>query len=215
MTSAGEGEEASTTSITPARGKIAGRWKKKSAAREKITYGRRRAEENRYSGMVKRMEFDHCLGPYPLDQYGCWKQLSSYISKSTISRIEPIGAEISIAHESTLSDQEKNVKMEKWLAMQLECNNLLDCSSEKTEKRRCYFTTIPKVVKHRNITGEKLTALNLDKVIVEHLSSLLIYEKVSAYNDFNGCVALSWMLLLQFDAYQICRSPINDDFQIP
>ncbi|KAK8916225.1 hypothetical protein KSP39_PZI022480 [Platanthera zijinensis] len=136
--------------------------------------------ENRYSWMVKRMEFDHCLGPYPLDQYGCWKQLSSYISKSTISRIEPIGAEISIAHESTLSDQEKNVKMEKWLAMQLECNNLLDCSSEKTEKRRCYFTTIPKVVKHRNITGEKLTALNLDKT---KLLENILMDKLGGEED--------------------------------
>ncbi|CAH1421378.1 unnamed protein product [Lactuca virosa] len=56
-------------------------------------------EEERYSQGVKNMEFDKYLGPYTLNQFGEWKMLSNYITKTTIQRIEPIGAEITIIHE--------------------------------------------------------------------------------------------------------------------
>jgi hypothetical protein len=36
---------------------------------------------------VKRFEFDDQLGPYNLDSYGDWKQLSSYLSQSVIERL--------------------------------------------------------------------------------------------------------------------------------
>ncbi|PKU78873.1 hypothetical protein MA16_Dca000216 [Dendrobium catenatum] len=120
-------------------------------------------EECRYSEMVKQMEFDQHLGPYPLDHYGNWKHLSCYISESTISRIEPIGAEISIVHESVLFDQGKKSEMEKRWLVQLKNSSFSECSLEKSVKRRCFYTTIPKIVKSKNITGEELTALNLDK----------------------------------------------------
>ncbi|KAH0462967.1 hypothetical protein IEQ34_007549 [Dendrobium chrysotoxum] len=120
-------------------------------------------EECRYSEMVKQMEFDQHLGPYPLDHYGNWKHLSCYISESTISRIEPIGAEISIAHESVLFDQGQKSEMEKRWLDQLKNSSFSECSLEKNVKRRCFYTTIPKIVKSKNITSEELTALNLDK----------------------------------------------------
>ncbi|KAI0513919.1 hypothetical protein KFK09_009951 [Dendrobium nobile] len=120
-------------------------------------------EECRYSEMVKHMEFDQHLGPYPLDHYGNWKHLSCYISESTISRIEPIGAEISILHESVLFDQGQKSEMEKSWLVQLKNSSFSECSLEKNVKRRCFYTTIPKIVKSKNTTGEELTALNLDK----------------------------------------------------
>jgi len=44
-------------------------------------------QEARYSEAVKHFEFDKHLGPYALDHFGEWKQLSSYITKDTIERI--------------------------------------------------------------------------------------------------------------------------------
>jgi hypothetical protein len=36
---------------------------------------------------VKRFEFDDQLGPYNLDSFGDWKQLSSYLAQSVIERL--------------------------------------------------------------------------------------------------------------------------------
>uniref|UniRef100_A0A0D9XAW5 AAR2 N-terminal domain-containing protein n=1 Tax=Leersia perrieri TaxID=77586 RepID=A0A0D9XAW5_9ORYZ len=58
-------------------------------------------EEIRYTEAVRRFEFDSQLGPYNLDSFGDWKQLSSYLSQSVIEHLEPIGGEITIAWESS------------------------------------------------------------------------------------------------------------------
>lgn len=44
-------------------------------------------KEARYTQAVCSLEFDKQLGPYTLSQYGEWKRLSSYITKSIIERI--------------------------------------------------------------------------------------------------------------------------------
>ena len=44
-------------------------------------------KEERYCQAVKSLEFDRQLGPYNLSQYGDWKHLSNYITKSIIERI--------------------------------------------------------------------------------------------------------------------------------
>ena len=44
-------------------------------------------KEERYCQAVKRLEFDRQLGPYNLSQYGDWKHLSNYITKSIIERL--------------------------------------------------------------------------------------------------------------------------------
>lgn len=38
-------------------------------------------------------------------------------------------------------------------------------AAKESHKRGCYYTTIPHAVKSRDVFGEELTALNLDKVI--------------------------------------------------
>lgn len=120
-------------------------------------------EEVRYCEAVKRFEFDHHLGPYALDRVGEWKQLSSYITKDTIERIEPIGGEISIIYESGFIDKTPRTAMEKRLAEQLRDSKFAKFTSEKSLKRGCYYTDIPHVIKHRDISSEELTSLNLDK----------------------------------------------------
>jgi hypothetical protein len=45
------------------------------------------AQEERFCQAVKSLEFDRYLGPYNLSQYGEWKRLSSYLTKTIIKRI--------------------------------------------------------------------------------------------------------------------------------
>ncbi|KAG8373778.1 hypothetical protein BUALT_Bualt11G0060500 [Buddleja alternifolia] len=130
-------------------------------------------EEERYSDAVRRLEFDKQLGPYTLSQYGDWKHLSNYITKDTIEHIEPIGGEITIAGESELVGKFSKTTMEKALAEQLK-NSKFSKPEEKSEKRSCYYTAIPRVVKHKGMCVEELTSLNLDKT--QLLESILAKE---------------------------------------
>ena len=55
--------------------------------------------------------------------------------------------------------------MEKALDQQLR-NSKFSKSADKSQKRGCYYTSIPRVIKHKGIHGQELTSLNLDKVII-------------------------------------------------
>ncbi|ONI17424.1 hypothetical protein PRUPE_3G158200 [Prunus persica] len=149
-------------------------------------------EEERYCQAVRSLEFDRHLGPYNLSQYGDWKQLSNYITKSIIQRIEPIGGEITVASESTMHVNTPSTMMEKALDEQL---NASRCStpSDKSQTRGCYYTSIPRVTKRKGIHGQQLTSLNLDKTqLVESVlledyggsEDLLLAELQFAYIAF-------------------------------
>ncbi|XP_073116266.1 uncharacterized protein [Elaeis guineensis] len=131
-------------------------------------------EEYRYSDAAKRFEFDQQLGPYALDHYGAWKQLSSYITKNVIERIEPIGGDITIAYESGIIDKAPKTAMERRLMDQLRNSKFSKNAAKESHKRGCYFTTIPHAVKSRDVFGEELTALNLDKTTL--LESILMKD---------------------------------------
>ncbi|PUZ46154.1 hypothetical protein GQ55_7G027400 [Panicum hallii var. hallii] len=120
-------------------------------------------EEIRYSEAVRRFEFDDQLGPYNLDSYGDWKQLSSYLSQSAIERLEPIGGQITIALESSWMDKAPQSDMERRLMEQLRESKFAKNAPVQAERRGCYYTSIPASVKHKNVSGGDLTALNLDK----------------------------------------------------
>lgn len=120
-------------------------------------------EEVRYSEAARRFEFDNQLGPYNLDSFGDWKQLSSYLSQSVIERLEPIGGEITIAWESSWLDKAPQTDKERCLMEQLREGKFAKNAPVQSERRGCYYTTIPASVKHRNISGDELTTLNLDK----------------------------------------------------
>ncbi|KAI8032662.1 hypothetical protein LOK49_LG01G03028 [Camellia lanceoleosa] len=128
-------------------------------------------EEERYSQAVKSLEFDRQLGPYTLSQYGDWKRLSNYITKSTIERIEPIGGEITVACESEIVANISSTPTERALAEQLK-NSKFSRSVDKSQRRGSYYTPIPRVIKNKGIHGQELTSLNLDKT--QLLESILI-----------------------------------------
>lgn len=131
-------------------------------------------EEHTYSEAVKRFEFDQQLGPYALDHHEEWKQLSSYITKSVIERIEPIGGDITIAYESEIFDKAPKTAMERRLMEQLRNSKFSKNAAKESHKQGCYYTTIPHTVKSRDIFGEELTALNLDKTNL--LESILMKD---------------------------------------
>ncbi|KAJ6801404.1 protein AAR2-like protein [Iris pallida] len=119
-------------------------------------------EETRYSEAVQRFEFDRQLGPYALEQFAEWRQLSGYITKETIERIEPIGGEITIVYESGMIEKNPRTAIDKQLVEQLRDSKFSKCAAEKVEKKGCYYKDIPHVIK-QDITGGELTSLNLDK----------------------------------------------------
>ncbi|KAK3143152.1 hypothetical protein QOZ80_4BG0359110 [Eleusine coracana subsp. coracana] len=120
-------------------------------------------EEIRYTEAVRHFEFDDHLGPYNLDSLGNWKQLSSFLSQSVIERLEPIGGEITIAWESSWMDKAPQSDMERRLVEQLKQEKFAKNAPVQSERRGCYYTSIPASVKHKNISGDELTDLNLDK----------------------------------------------------
>lgn len=77
--------------------------------------------------------------------------------------IEPIGGEITVAHESGMVGTTSKTSMEKALDQQLRNCKFSD-PGDKSQKRGCYYTSIPHVVKDKGVHGQELTALNLDKV---------------------------------------------------
>ncbi|XP_052197837.1 uncharacterized protein LOC127804839 [Diospyros lotus] len=130
-------------------------------------------EEERYSQAVKSLEFDRQLGPYTLSQYGDWMRLSNYITKSIIERLEPIGGEITVACESEVVGSIPKTSTEKALADQLRSSKFSK-SVEKPQRRGCYYTSIPRVIKNKGISGQELTSLNLDKTKL--LESILMKD---------------------------------------
>ncbi|ONM18939.1 AAR2 protein family [Zea mays] len=122
-------------------------------------------EDIRYSEAVRHFEFDDQLGPYNLDSYGDWKQLSDYLSPNVIERLEPIGGEITIAWESSWMDKAPQSDMERRLVEQLREGKFAKNAPVQSGRRGCYYTSIPASVKHKDISGGDLTALNLDKVM--------------------------------------------------
>lgn len=132
-------------------------------------------EEERFCQAVKSLEFDRYLGPYNLSQYGEWKRLSSYLTKTIIKRIEPIGGEITVACESEMDKNSPKTSIERALDAQLGTGKFSASTSvDQSKKRGCYYTTIPRVIKRRGMEGKELTSLNLDKT--ELLESVLIKD---------------------------------------
>ncbi|KAH1211980.1 Protein AAR2 [Glycine max] len=119
-------------------------------------------EEERYSQAVKNLEFDRQLGPYNLSHYEDWKQLSNFITKSVIERLEPIGGEITVECENEIVRNATKMPMEDALGKQLKVGNSAT-SVGKSQRKGCYYTSIPHVVKCKGISGQELTSLNLDK----------------------------------------------------
>ena len=53
--------------------------------------------------------------------------------------------------------------MEKALDEQMKSSKFLT-SVDNSQSRRCYYTSIPRVIKQKGIHGQELTSLNIDKV---------------------------------------------------
>ncbi|XP_031259439.1 protein AAR2 homolog [Pistacia vera] len=150
-------------------------------------------EEERYVQAVRSLEFDRQLGPYNLSQYGDWKRLSNYITKSTIERLEPIGGEITVTSESGMVKNTPKTSMEKALDEQLRASKF-STTDDNSQKKGCYYTSIPRVIKLRGMQGEELTSLNLDKT--QLLESLLIKEYGGSEDSLLGELQFAFISFL-------------------
>ncbi|KAM4087763.1 hypothetical protein ACB094_07G020500 [Castanea mollissima] len=119
-------------------------------------------QQERLVKVSEEEEERYCQAVKSLDQYGDWKHLSNYITNSIIERIEPIGGEITVACESGIVTNTPKTAMEKALDEQMKSSKFLT-SMDNSQSRRCYYTSIPRVIKQKGIHGQELTSLNIDK----------------------------------------------------
>ncbi|XP_054797985.1 uncharacterized protein LOC129303018 isoform X2 [Prosopis cineraria] len=119
-------------------------------------------EEERYCQAVKSLEFDRHLGPYNLTNHVGWKRLSNFVTKSVIERLEPIGGEITVVYESGIVGNTSKTPMEKALDKQLKASKFAT-SVDKSQRKGCYYTSVPSVIKRKGMHGQELTSVNLDK----------------------------------------------------
>ncbi|KAF8048252.1 hypothetical protein N665_2591s0007 [Sinapis alba] len=139
-------------------------------------------EEERYSQAVKSLEFDKHLGPYNLSQYGTWKDLSNYITKDVVEKFEPVGGEITVIYESAILEGGPKTEMERALDAQMKKSKsgASSSSTEQPKGNRFYYTSIPRIVKHKGISGQELTSLNLDKT---QLLEIVLSKEYKASED--------------------------------
>ncbi|VAH39934.1 unnamed protein product [Triticum turgidum subsp. durum] len=164
-------------------------------------------EEIRYSEAVKRFEFDDQLGPYNLDSFGDWKQLSSYLSQSVIERLEPIGGEITIALETSWMDRAPQTDMERRLMEQLREDKFAKKAPAQPERRGCYYTTIPASVKHRNISADELTLLNLDRTSL--LETVLAKNYQGQEDLLLGELQFSFVAFMSLEAFMQWKALVS------
>lgn len=83
---------------------------------------------------------------------------------------EPIGGEITVACETDMVGNIPQSSVEKALAEQLK-NSKFSKPVEKSQRKGCYYTPIPRFIKDRGLSKEELTNLNIDKVLcLNHLA---------------------------------------------
>ncbi|KAF8100006.1 hypothetical protein N665_0233s0009 [Sinapis alba] len=153
-------------------------------------------EEERYSQAVKSLEFDKHLGPYNLSQYGTWKHLSNYVTKDVVEKFEPVGGEITVIYESAILEGGPKTEMERALDAQMK-KSKSEASASSTEQpkgNRFYYTSIPRIVKHKGISGQELTSLNLDKT--QLLESVLAKEYKASEDLLLGELQFSFVAFL-------------------
>ncbi|KAJ4706956.1 AAR2 protein family [Melia azedarach] len=150
-------------------------------------------EEASYAQAVRSLEFDKQLGPYTLSQYGEWKRLSSYITKSCIECIEPIGGEITVTAESGMTKNTPKTAMEKDLDEQLKTSRF-SMPVDKPQRKGCYYTSVPRVIKRKGIQGQELTSLNLDKT--QLLESLITKDYGGSEDSLLGELQFAFIAFL-------------------
>ncbi|KAI3871675.1 hypothetical protein MKX03_005672 [Papaver bracteatum] len=87
------------------------------------------------------MEFDGYLGPCDLKKSVEWKRISSYITKSTIERVQPIG-DVTVSSESGSLGAPRTT-MEMALAKHLMNRKFSEASGMSVITYECSYTSIP------------------------------------------------------------------------
>lgn len=95
----------------------------------------------------------------------CCSQLWTTFSLIWFYFSEPIGGEITVTAESGMTKNTPKTAMEKALDEQLKTSRF-STPVDKPQRKGCYYTSVPRVIKRKGIHGQELTSLNLDKASV-------------------------------------------------
>lgn len=121
---------------------------------------------------------------FPTEKYLCSFITRGYNEKEFPSHLifaEPIGGEISIASEPEMFGNSPKTTKEKALDEQL-CSSKFSRSSDKQHKVHCYYTSVPRIIKHKGMCANDLTSLNLDKVCL--ISRFYLITRMDTYQIF-------------------------------
>jgi hypothetical protein len=77
---------------------------------------------------------------------------------------EPVGGEITVTYESAILKGGPKTAMEIALDTQMKKSKFTTSSTEQPKGNRFYYTSIPRIIKHKGMSGQELTSMNLDKV---------------------------------------------------
>lgn len=82
---------------------------------------------------------------------------------------EPLGGEITVIYESAILKDGPKTEMERALDAQMKKSKSKASSTELPKGNRFYYTLIPRIIKHKGMSGQELTSMNHDKVTPFHI----------------------------------------------
>lgn len=120
--------------------------------------------------------FNHIVNVFPhLSREHCKAWL---VQNFTFNFAEPVGGEITVTYESAILKGGPKTAMERALDAQMKKSKFAASSTEQPKGNRFYYTTIPRIIKHKGMSGQELTSMNLDKVTPLNNFSSLHFPKI-------------------------------------
>lgn len=147
-------------------------------------------EAERYSLAVSRRELDGNLGPYPMEYTVRWRELSRFISKATIDRIEPVKKFVmSATKEYSASDRRYAAKL-------TEAATSLEPGDEKTHvaPTTLFFCDVPKSSIPARPTPSEVTRYSVDRSSV--LFKLIATEFSESWEELLGELQFAYICFL-------------------
>ena len=182
----------------------------------------------RIESSVRGFEFERNLGSYTVMQGGgswgqrekCvqswaswheWRGLCGFVNEKVLERVAPLGGCVCVLAEDELVVTEKNSEgrleksaAEKALVEQLKHSMKLVSASGAPHAGKCYFTTLPGLVKRKGMSPEELTAINMD--LSESLEEVLTHR---FHSDEEVLLGMCVCALVYIHVYNIQRMHID------
>jgi len=149
--------------------------------------------ELRYSEGVRQYDFDHNLGPYPVDNYSNWCELTRHMTMKTLQRVEPIDKNVS------MKSQEYNPDTK---------DGLDGMEPFKANTSTLFFSTIPKLAGTRRtkLHGTDLTNFYMDKTeLLEQMLTKITWKELLGELEMSFIV---FVLGQNFDGFEYWKEVV-------